>query len=72
MKHSVQYLTQLLSFSDAYAADGYFTTFSVGKTALVQQFVHNAYSGQYRTTINLDVLTKRVYVDDRPFSLEVR
>jgi len=48
--------------------------FSVGKTALVQQFVNNMFSVQshYQATVVVDILTKHIYVDDRAITLQVR
>jgi len=53
-------------------ADGLLETFSVGKSSLMQQFVNNMFSQQYKATVGVDILTKRVYVDDRPLTLQVR
>lgn len=37
----------------------------VGKTSLMNQFVNNKFSSQYKATIGADFLTKDVIVDDK-------
>lgn len=37
----------------------------VGKTSLMNQFVNNKFSTQYKATIGADFLTKDVIVDDK-------
>jgi len=39
---------------------------SVGKTSLLRQFVNN------EATANVDILTKRIYVEDQALTLQVR
>ena len=48
------------------------TLFSVGKTSLLHQFVNNIFTVHYKATIGVDILTKRVHVDDRVVTLQVR
>jgi len=44
---------------------------SVGKTALMNQFVNSEFSNQYRATFGADFLTKEVTVDDRLVTLQI-
>ena len=41
------------------------TLFRVGKTSLMNQYVHKKFSNQYKATIGADFLTKEVMVDDK-------
>jgi Ras-related protein Rab-7A len=41
---------------------------SVGKTSLMNQFVNNKFSSQYKATIGADFLTKEVQVNDKQVS----
>uniref|UniRef100_A0A453EHK3 Uncharacterized protein n=1 Tax=Aegilops tauschii subsp. strangulata TaxID=200361 RepID=A0A453EHK3_AEGTS len=43
----------------------------VGKTSLMNQYVNNKFSNQYKATIGADFLTKEVKIDDRLFTLQV-
>ncbi|AQK91123.1 Cytochrome P450 71A26 [Zea mays] len=43
----------------------------VGKTSLMNQYVNNRFSNQYKATIGADFLTKEVQIDDRLFTLQV-
>jgi len=44
---------------------------SVGKTSLMHQFVNNEFSVHYKATVGVDILTKRVYVDNQAMTLQV-
>lgn len=43
----------------------------VGKTSLMQQFVNNKFTTQYKATIGADFLTKELTLDDRKVSLQL-
>jgi Ras-related protein Rab-7A len=43
----------------------------VGKTSLMNQYVHKRFSNQYKATIGADFLTKEVMIDDRMVTLQV-
>jgi len=43
----------------------------VGKTSLMNQYVNNRFSNQYKATIGADFLTKEVQIDDRLFTLQI-
>uniref|UniRef100_A0A8C2EC04 Ras-related protein Rab-7a-like n=1 Tax=Cyprinus carpio TaxID=7962 RepID=A0A8C2EC04_CYPCA len=43
----------------------------VGKTSLMNQYVNNKFSNQYKATIGADFLTKEVMVDDRLVTMQV-
>lgn len=43
--------------------------FAVGKTSLVQRYVHSIFSEKYHTTVGVKVDRKRVVVDDAPTEL---
>ncbi|KAL9272651.1 Ras-related protein [Drosera capensis] len=43
----------------------------VGKTSLMNQFVNQKFTNQYKATIGADFLTKEVQIDDRLFTLQV-
>lgn len=43
----------------------------VGKTSLMNQYVHKRFSNQYKATIGADFLTKEVMVDDKLFILQI-
>lgn len=45
---------------------------SVGKTSLMNQYVHKRFSSQYKATIGADFLTKEVMIDDKLVTLQVR
>jgi len=44
---------------------------SVGKTSLMNQYVHKKFSSSYKATIGADFLTKEVVVDDRTVTLTI-
>ena len=44
---------------------------SVGKTCLMNQYVHKRFSTQYKATIGADFLTKEVVIDDKVVTLQV-
>lgn len=46
-------------------------SFAVGKTSLVQRFVHSIYSEKYHTTIGVKIDRKNVTVDDKEVMLMV-
>ncbi|KAI5965230.1 uncharacterized protein KGF55_001450 [Candida pseudojiufengensis] len=43
----------------------------VGKTSLMQQFVNNKFSQQYKATIGADFLTKEIQVDNKTVTLQI-
>ena len=43
----------------------------VGKTSLMQQYIHRKFCPQYKATIGADFLTKEVMVDDKMVTLQV-
>ncbi|KAI8091325.1 vacuolar biogenesis protein [Gilbertella persicaria] len=43
----------------------------VGKTSLMNQYVNNKFSNQYKATIGADFLTKEVMVDDRIVTMQI-
>lgn len=43
----------------------------VGKTSLMNQYVNNKFSTQYKATIGADFLTKEVALDDRLVTMQV-
>ena len=44
---------------------------SVGKTSLMNQYVNQRFSNQYKATIGADFLTKEVMVEDRLVTMQV-
>lgn len=44
---------------------------SVGKTSLMNQYVHKRFSNQYKATIGADFLTKEIMVDDKLVTLQI-
>uniref|UniRef100_A0A8D8SXG2 Ras-related protein Rab-7a n=1 Tax=Cacopsylla melanoneura TaxID=428564 RepID=A0A8D8SXG2_9HEMI len=44
---------------------------AVGKTSLLNQFVNNKFSNQYKATIGADFLTKEVFLDNRIVTLQI-
>jgi len=44
---------------------------NVGKTSLMNQFVHKRFSNQYKATIGADFLTKELMVDDKLVTLQI-
>ena len=44
---------------------------SVGKTSLMQRFVLDKFQTQYKATIGADFVSKDIYIDNRPISLQV-
>jgi Ras-related protein Rab-7A len=44
----------------------------VGKTSLMNQYVNQRFSSQYKATIGADFLTKEVMIDDKLVTLQVR
>jgi Ras-related protein Rab-7A len=43
----------------------------VGKTSLMNQYVSNRFSEQYKATIGADFLTKEVMIDDKLVTLQI-
>jgi len=43
----------------------------VGKTSLMNQYVHKRFSNQYKATIGADFLTKEVMIDDKVVTLQI-
>jgi Ras-related protein Rab-7A len=48
-----------------------FSSRSVGKTSLMNQYVNSRFSSQYKATIGADFLTKEVMIDDKLVTLQV-
>lgn len=44
----------------------------VGKTSLMNQYVNNRFSSQYKATIGADFLTKDIHIDGRTVCVQVR
>merc|ERR1712086_666808 len=44
---------------------------SVGKTSLMNQFVHRKFVSQYKATIGADFLTKEIMVDERVVTMQI-
>lgn len=44
---------------------------SVGKSSLMNQYVHSKFSTQYKATIGADFLTKEVTVQDKQVTLQI-
>jgi len=44
---------------------------NVGKTSLMNQYVHKRFSTQYKATIGADFLTKEVVIDDKVVTLQI-
>uniref|UniRef100_A0A8D8R0A1 Ras-related protein Rab-7b n=1 Tax=Cacopsylla melanoneura TaxID=428564 RepID=A0A8D8R0A1_9HEMI len=44
---------------------------AVGKTSLLNQFVNNKFSNQYKATIGADFLTKDIFLDNRIVTLQI-
>lgn len=47
------------------------SSWSVGKTSLMNQYVNRKFSPQYKATIGADFLTKEVMVDDRLVTMQI-
>ena len=45
--------------------------FSVGKTSLMNQYVSNRFTTQYKATIGADFLTKELLIDDKLVTLQI-
>ncbi|XP_042436951.1 ras-related protein Rab7-like [Zingiber officinale] len=43
----------------------------VGKTSLMNQYVHKKFTQQYKVTIGADFVTKEILVDDRLVTLQI-
>ncbi|KAM1136053.1 hypothetical protein FF1_034221 [Malus domestica] len=43
----------------------------VGKTSLMNQYVHKKFSQQYKATIGADFVTKELQIDDRLVTLQI-
>ena len=44
---------------------------SVGKTSLIQQYIHGRFKHSYQVTIGLDVLSKSIIFPDREVELSI-
>jgi len=44
---------------------------NVGKTSLMNQYVHKRFSNQYKATIGADFLTKEIMIDDKLVTLQI-
>lgn len=47
------------------------TRHRVGKTSLMNQYVHRRFNNQYKATIGADFLTKEVMIDDKVVTLQI-
>ena len=45
--------------------------FSVGKTALMNQFMHHKFIPQYKATIGAEFYSKEIVIDEQLISLQV-
>lgn len=45
---------------------------SVGKTSLMNQYVNQKFTNQYKATIGADFLTKEIMLDDKLVTMQVR
>lgn len=45
---------------------------SVGKTSLMNQYVNQKFTNQYKATIGADFLTKEIMIDDKLVTMQVR
>jgi len=43
----------------------------VGKTSLMQQYVHSKFSSTYKATIGADFLSKDIVIDNKPVTLQI-
>lgn len=44
---------------------------SVGKTSLMNQYVNQKFTNQYKATIGADFLTKEIMIDDKLVTMQV-
>lgn len=44
----------------------------MGKTSLMNQYVNQKFSSQYKATIGADFLTKEIMLDDKLVTMQVR
>jgi Ras-related protein Rab-7A len=61
MSHRVKVLLKIIILGDS----------GVGKTCLMQQYVENKWSSQYKATIGADFLTKEVMMEDKLVTLQI-
>jgi hypothetical protein len=54
------------------SADGGVLRDSVGKTSLMNQYVNQKFTNQYKATIGADFLTKEIMLDDKLVTMQVR
>jgi len=61
MSHKKKVLLKVIILGDS----------GVGKTSLMNQYVHKRFSNQYKATIGADFLTKEVMIDDKLVTLQI-
>jgi len=61
MSHKKKVLLKVIILGDS----------GVGKTSLMNQYVHKRFSAQYKATIGADFLTKEVMIDDKLVTLQI-
>lgn len=44
--------------------------FSVGKTSLINQFVHGKFSNKYRASVGIDFSNKEIFVNDAMYAVQ--
>jgi len=59
------------SFDERIICPQRFSFLSVGKTSLMNQYVHKRFSKQYKATIGADFLTKEVMIEDKLVTLQI-
>ncbi|RZB88501.1 Ras-related protein Rab7 isoform A [Glycine soja] len=58
-------------FSKPEKSDSFIAIARVGKTSLMNQYVHKKFSQQYKATIGADFVTKELQIDDRLVTLQI-
>jgi len=61
MSHHKKVLLKIIILGDS----------GVGKTSLMNQYVNNRFSNQYKATIGADFLTKEVMIDDKLVTMQI-
>jgi len=61
MSHRKKVLLKIIILGDS----------GVGKTSLMNQYVNNRFSNQYKATIGADFLTKEILIDDKLVTMQI-